>query len=174
MRTLPNRGWVFALAIGALGIGLVYAVLINSGWVMNGRERDFNEKLKQAVRDGKPTVKLEDLTDFAWERVCYVGVYASPKHHFKDPERKRLFEQGSLNLPWIGSEGAWGLIFTDASQRTIAIRIPRDPDVASPHVLKDLGRSDLLLISPKYCQSRNEAVLRLFTHGSRTYAVFLR
>ena len=63
------------------------------------------------------------MTNFNWDRVCAIDTaYLSPQDL---EELLKIRSPAYDSLPWLGSEGFWGLFFITRSQEIIPIRVPK-------------------------------------------------
>ena len=64
------------IAVIALFSGCVWYVYNYMPWEDKKIERAFNERLEEKMAAGEEKIYLKDLTDFEWNKVCYIAEYA--------------------------------------------------------------------------------------------------
>lgn len=91
---------------------------------MKSAERFFQES-------GTDSILIKDITDFAWEKVCYIGTYTDLKHLEPDLNADEIKEQGNFHSRWPFFSGAFwfvsnGKIVRKLNYFTWGIRITRN------------------------------------------------
>ena len=110
---------VVALVIVGLLVTKIYFFIFFGGFGSKV-EREFGASLDKVLKTEAKSVRIRDIVEFDWERVCVVSPYISKSN----VENRLGFRYDYYDrLGWILSDSYWGLLFITKEQKVIPIRI---------------------------------------------------
>jgi hypothetical protein len=113
---------------------VIVSIILIIGYLFFYNDEDpLYKKLKQEIETGKVEIKLADLTDFEWDKVCVYEPYS-----------------------WHNEENLWSLVFEKDSKVIYEIDIPRAL-TGDLEISNCIGNKEAkLVLSPKIVNNRTE------------------
>ena len=172
----PNSAWskckkLIQYLVLALACCFTYMFCAYLGYFPTHQDVVAGRKMENAIAGHKQIVRIDEIIDAKWDRVCVVLPYEQPCLMKEGDERKAYCEstQHKFGLNKLAGS-VWWLIFTNDTRNVFIVRMTKHAPANNWLKRIERAENDAFGIVPQNCVSRDNAVL-LFI-DKQHYSIF--